>query len=320
MQRLVSALALAAAFIFFPTTPFAADLKCNPLKLVVPFPAGGSNDIAARLIAKHIESHLKLTAVIENRAGAAGNIGTAFVVSAPPDGCTLLVHGAALATYPHSFKSLPFDPFTDLAAIGSIGVTPTVIATSNKRLSNLRDLFEWSKTKPEGLSYGSAGVGVLNHLAVEEMAEITKTRLVHVPYRGGGGISQDVLTGRLDFGSMTLASISQFVANGDMKILAVLQPNPTSLAPEAQPTSRQGFPNINAGNHMIMLAPSKTPKEVVNQLSAVLEEIVRKPEVKAQFEAAGIEAIPMNAQDTDAFLRRTGSDWAPVIKRLNIQL
>lgn len=320
MQRLASAYGLAIALVMTSTAASAADIKCNPLKLVVPFPAGGSNDIAARLVAKSIEPLLKLNVIIENRPGAAGNIGTALVVAAPPDGCTLLVHGAALATYPHSFKNLTFDPFTDLAAIGSIGVTPTVIATSNKSLNNLRDLFEWSKTKPEGLSYGSAGVGVLNHLAVEEMAETTKTQLVHVPYRGGGGIPQDVLTGRLHFGSLTLASTSQFVAHGDMKILALLQPNPTSLAPEAQPTSRQGFPNLSAGNHMIVLAPSKTPKEVIDRLSAALEEVVRKADLKPQFEAVGIEAIPMNAEATTAFLRKTGNDWAPLIKRLNIQL
>jgi tripartite-type tricarboxylate transporter receptor subunit TctC len=267
-----------------------------------------------------LESLLRLTVVIENKSGAAGNVGTAFVVSAPPDGCTLLVHGAALATYPHSFKQLPFDPFTDLVSVGSIGVTPTVLATSNKNIRNLDDLFTWARGKPEGLSYGSAGVGVLNHLAVEEMAEKTKTRLVHVPYRGGGGIPQDVLTGRLDFGSFTLASITQFVASGDMKILALLQPDQTTLAPDTVPTSKQGFPNINAGNHMLVLAPAKTPKEVVAALSAALQEAVRQPDLKPQFTAAGIEAIPMTAQETAAFLRKMESEWAPVIKRLNIQL
>ena len=320
MRSLLSALAVAAIVATSQVHAVAADLKCNPMKLVVPFPAGGSNDIAARLVARSLESLLKVTIVIENKAGAAGNVGTAFVVSAPSDGCTLLVHGAALATYPHSFKQLSFDPFTDLVSVGSIGVTPTVIATSNKSIRNLDDLFAWARTKPDGLSYGSAGIGVLNHLAVEEMAEKTKTKLVHVPYRGGAGIPQDVLTGRLDFGSFTLASITQFVASRDMKVLALLQPNQTSLAPDAVPTSKQGFPNINAGNHMIVLAPAKAPKDVVQTLSAALQEAVRQPNLKPNFEAAGIEVVPMTAEETAAFLRKMESDWAPVIKRLNIQL
>jgi tripartite-type tricarboxylate transporter receptor subunit TctC len=320
MRSLLSALAVAAMVATSPVDAVAVDVKCIPMKLVVPFPAGGSNDIAARLVARSLEAQLKVTIVIENKAGAAGNVGTAFVVSAPADGCTLLVHGAALATYPHSFKQLSFDPFTDLVSVGSIGVTPTVLATSNKSIRNLDDLFAWARTKPEGLSYGSAGIGVLNHLAVEDMAEKTKTKLVHVPYRGGGGIPQDVLTGRLDFGSFTLASITQFVASGDMKILALLQPNHTTLAPDAVPTSKQGFANINAGNHMLVLAPAKTPKDVVQAISTALQQAVRQPDLKPQFEAAGIEAIPLTAEETTAFLRQMEADWATVIKRLNIQL
>jgi tripartite-type tricarboxylate transporter receptor subunit TctC len=320
MRSLVQVFAIAGVIAVAPTTAPGADLRCSPLKLVVPFAAGGSNDIAARLVAKNLEPVLKTSVIIENRPGAAGNIGTAFVVAAPPDGCTLLVHGLAVATYPHSFKKLTFDPIADLAAVGSIGVTPTVIVTSNKGLNNLQDLFEWSRTKPDGLSYGTAGVGVLNHLLVEEMAERTKTRLVHVPYRGGAGIPQDVITGRLDFGSVTLASVNQFVTSGDMKILSVLQSTSTKLAPEAQPIAKQGFPNFDAGNHMIVLAPSKTPRSTVDHLSAALEQVVRDPGLKPHLEAVGIDAIPLNAQATDELLRKTGADWAPIIRRLNIQL
>src|SRR5262249_18736837 len=124
MRFLASAFAIASVVVIAPATAPAADFKCNPLKLVVPFAAGGSNDIAARLIARNLEPILKSSVIIE-RPGAAGNIGTAYVVAAPPDGCTLLVHGLALATYPHSFKKLTFDPIADLTAVGSIGVTPT---------------------------------------------------------------------------------------------------------------------------------------------------------------------------------------------------
>ena len=160
MRSLVPALMVAVFMAVWPGKAVTADLRCNPMKVVVPFPAGGSNDIAARLVSRSLETLLKVTIVIENRPGAAGNVGTASVVTSPPDGCTLLLHGAALATYPHSFQKLPFDPFTDLVSVGSIGVTPTVLATSNKSIRNLEDLFAWSRTKPEGLSYGSAGIGV----------------------------------------------------------------------------------------------------------------------------------------------------------------
>jgi tripartite-type tricarboxylate transporter receptor subunit TctC len=109
-------------------------------------------------------------------------------------------------------------------------------------------------------------------------------------------------------------------SNGDMKILVVLQSSPTKLAPDAPPLSKQGFPNINAGNHMVVLAPSKTPKTIVDQLSAALEQVVRDPALKPHFEAVGIDAIPLNAEATNELLRKTGTDWAPIIKRLNIQM
>ncbi len=298
----------------------ATELKCNQLRLVAPFGPGGANDVAARVLAKGLEPLVKPAIIVENRPGAGGNVGTAFVVGSAADGCTLLVHGTAVATYVHSYKQLSFDPFTDLVSVGSIGVTPTVIASSNKGLNTLNDLLDWSKTMPAGLSYGSAGIGVLNHLAVEEIASRSNAKLVHVPYRGGAGATQDTVSGQLHFGTLTLASITPFVSSGQIKILSLLQPTPTSLAPDLVPVSKQGFPGINAGHHLIVMAPGKTPPAIVQALSQDIEKVVRDPKYRPSFEAVGIEPIPMNASATDAAVRQTGAEWAPVIKRLNIQL
>lgn len=316
MRILTSSLAA----LFIAGSAHAADLKCTQIKLVVPYTAGGATDVAARLVARHIEPLLKIPAVIETRTGATGNIGTAFVANSPPDGCTLLVNGAVIATYPHSFKSLSYDPIKDLTAIGSIGVTPTVLVTNNKSVNNLQDLLAWSKTKPDGLSYGSAGYGLLHHLAVEEIAEQTKSRLVHVPYRGGGSATQDLVTGELAFGSFALGSVVSFVKNGDLKIVSVLQSTRTTLAPEAQTIAEQGFPKLNAGVHFMIFAPSKTPKDIVNKVSDALAKVVANPALKSNFEAIGFDPVPMNAEASNALVRQTGIDWAPVIQRLKIQL
>jgi len=316
MRILTSTLAV----LFMAGTAQAADLKCAQIKLVVPYTAGGATDVAARLVAKNIEPLLKIPTVIETRTGATGNIGTAFVANSTPDGCTLLVNGAVIATYPHSFKSLSYDPVKDLTAVGSIGVTPTVLVTNNKSINNLNDLVAWSKTKPEGLSYGSAGYGLLHHLAVEEIAEQTKSRLVHVPYRGGGSATQDLVTGELAFGSFALGSVVSFVRNGDLKILSVLQSNRTTLAPEAQTIAEQGFPKLNAGVHFMIFAPVKTHKDIVNKVSAALAKVVADPSLKRNFEAIGFDPIPMDADASNKLVRQTGIDWAPVIQRLKIQL
>jgi tripartite-type tricarboxylate transporter receptor subunit TctC len=298
----------------------ASELKCSQIKLVVPYTAGGATDVAARLVARHIEPLLKTSTIIETRTGATGNIGSAFVATSPADGCTLLVNGAVIATYPHSFKSLSYDPIKDLTAIGSIGVTPTVLVTSNKSVNNLQDLLAWSKTKPEGLSYGSAGYGLLHHLAVEEIAEQTKAKLVHVPYRGGGSATQDLVTGELAFGSFALGSVVSFIKNGDLKIVSVLQSSRTTLAPDAQTIAEQGFPKMNAGVHFMVFAPSKTSKEIVNQLSAALAKVVGDSSLKPNFDAIGFDPLPMDANSSNELVRQTGTDWAPVIQRLKIQL
>ena len=150
------------------------DFDCPRVTVIVPYPAGGAPDVAARLVADRLELGLKKSFVIENRPGATGNIGTAAVVNAKPDGCTLLVNAAVLATFPSSFSKLGFDPVKDLAPIGGIGVTPTLlVAPKSLPADDLKGLVQLSKQRPDGLSFSTAGYGLLQHLAVEEMAQRT---------------------------------------------------------------------------------------------------------------------------------------------------
>jgi len=320
MKKHAAKLVLGVSILLSSASVVWADIKCREIKLVAPFTAGGANDVAARLVARGLNPLLKIPTIVENRPGAAGNVGTRYVISARADGCTLLVHGTAVGFYPHMFKSLGFDPIRDLAVVGSIGVSPTVIVSSNKELSSLQDLFAWAKKNPGGLNYGSAGVGVINHLAVEEIARRSGTKLVHVPYRGGSGATQDAVTGQLHFATLTLASVSQFVDSGNLNLLAVLQPKPTALAPKASTTSNEGFPDINAGHHMIVMAPVKTGADVIKALSAALMKVVGDPALRANFAAIGVDPVPMASEPTRELVRKTGEDWAPVVKRLNIQM
>ena len=194
------------------TPAVAADYDCPRVTVIVPYPAGGAADVAGRLVAERLEPLLKKSVVIENRAGATGNIGTAAVVNARPDGCTLLVNAAVIATFPASFSKLGYDPVKDLAPIGGIGVTPTLlVAAKSVPADNLKGLVELSKQKPDGLSFSTAGYGLLQHLAVEEMAQRAGARFVHVVYKGGAQASTDLLTARVEFGSFAAGSVIQFV-------------------------------------------------------------------------------------------------------------
>jgi len=298
----------------------ASELKCQQVKLVVPYTAGGATDVAARLVAQQMEPLLKTSIIIETRTGATGNIGTAFVAQSPADGCTLLVNGAVIATYPDSFKSLNYDPLKDLTAVGSIGVTPTVLVTNNMSINNLDDLLAWSRKKEGGLNYGSAGYGLLHHLAVEEIAEQKKAKLNHVPYRGGGSATMDLATGQLDFGSFAFGSVVSFVNEGKLKVVSVLQSSPTTLYPKGQPISQQGFPKMNAGVHFLIFAPSKTPKAIVDEVSDALAKVVADPALKSRFDAIGFDPIPMKSPESNKLVQQTGDEWRPVIKRLNIQM
>src|SRR6267142_1065586 len=211
----------------------AAELNCTQLRLVVPYPAGGATDVAARLVGERLEAALKKTVVIETRAGATGNIGTAAVVAAPADGCTVLINAAVIATFVHSFSKLSYDPIKDLVPIGGIGVTPTLLITASANPANdLKGLVQWSKDRPEGLSFSTAGYGLLQHLAVEEMGQRFGAKFVHVVYKGGAQASTDLVTARVDFGSFAAGSVLPLVKDGKLKAVAVIAEKRSSLVPD----------------------------------------------------------------------------------------
>ena len=150
---------------------------------------------------------------VENRGGATGNIGTVAVVTAPPDGCTLLINATVIATFPHSFSKLSYDPFKDLAPVGGIGVTPTlIVAAASIPANDIKGLIEWSKTKPDGLNYSTAGYGLQQHLASEEIAQRTGAKFTHVAYRGGGTAMTDLIAARLDFGGFLAGTTKPLIA------------------------------------------------------------------------------------------------------------
>jgi tripartite-type tricarboxylate transporter receptor subunit TctC len=303
------------------TSSFAADFDCARVTVIVPYPAGGAADVAARLVADRLELGLKRSFVIENRPGATGNIGTAAVVNAKPDGCTLLVNAAVLATFPWSFTKLGFDPVKDLAPIGGIGVTPTVlVAPKSLPADDLKGLVQLSKQRPDGLSFSTAGYGLLQHLAVEEMAQRTGAKFVHVVYKGGAQAATDLIAARVDFGSFAAGSVIQFVKEGQLKPLAVVQETRSDLLPDVAAATEQGLPGLDAGVHFMLYAPAATPKEVVSVLSGELDKIVGDPALKQRFARIGYDPTALAPEAAAAIMRKTGEVWAPVIKRLNIKL
>ena len=217
MRFLSAALALQAA-IFGAAGAVAQELPCSQVRLIVPYPAGGATDVATRVVAERLDAAFKKPFIVENRGGATGNIGTVAVVTAPPDGCTLLVNATVIATFPHSFSKLSYDPFKDLAPVGGVGVTPTlIVAAPSVPANDIKGLVDWSKSKPDGLNYSTAGYGLQQHLAAEEIAQRTGAKFTHVAYRGGGTAMTDLIAARLDFGGFLAGTTKPLIASGKLK-------------------------------------------------------------------------------------------------------
>ncbi len=260
--------------------------------------------------------------VVENRGGATGNIGTAAVVNAQADGCTLLVNATVMATFVYSFAKLSYDPFTDLAPVGGVGVTPTImVAPPTTSANNIKELVELSKTKPEGLNYSTAGYGLQQHLATEDIMQRTGAKFTHVAYRGGGGNAMnDLMAGRLDFGTFLGGTTKPLIAGGKLKAVAIVAEKRSPLVPEIPTTTEQGLTGMNAGVHFMMFAPAKTPKPVVDRIGAALHQVISEPSLKERFVAIGFDATPMSAGEVTAAMRKARDDYGPIIKRLNVKL
>jgi tripartite-type tricarboxylate transporter receptor subunit TctC len=300
---------------------FAAELNCAQIRLITPYPAGGATDVASRLIAERLEPALKKPVIVENRAGATGNIGTIAVATAPPDGCTLLNNAAVIATFTSSFAKLGYDPIADLVPVGGIGITPTLLVTaSSNTVNDLPGLIAWARSKPNGLNFSSAGYGLLQHIAVEEIASRSGAKFVHVAYKGGAQAVTDLIAGRVDLGSFAAGSVLPLIKEGKLKALAVVSDNRSELVPDVRSTAEQGMPGLNAGVHFMLYAPAKTPKDVVALLSSELRKVVGDPALKQRFINIGYDPTPTSSEEMVAVMRKTGEDWAPLIKRLNIKL
>jgi tripartite-type tricarboxylate transporter receptor subunit TctC len=299
----------------------ATEFSCTQVKLIVPYAAAGATDVASRIVADRLGAVMKRTVYVENRPGATGNIGTVAAIGAAPDGCTLLVNATVIATFPVSFAKLKYDPFNDLAPVGGVGLTPTLLlAPPSLVANNVKSLVELSKQRFDGVTYSVAGYGLQQHLVVEEIKQRTSAKFVIVPYKGGGAAMTDLITARVDFGSFLAGTTTALVHEHKLKALAVVQDQRSSLVPEVPTTAEQGFPGLLGGVHFVVFAPAATPKEIVEMLSDDLRKVIDDPAVKQRFRAVGFEPTPMSPDEVTAAMQRIAETLSPLINRLHIRL
>ena len=323
-MRRTALTALVALFATLTTAlPAAAqDWPNKPVRLVVPFPPGGSVDQLARLVSARLSDALKQQFVVENRAGAGGTIGTAFVAKAPPDGYTFAVvfdsHGVNQTLVPN----LPFDTAKDFAPVMLVGRAPYVIATQEaKPWKNFSEVVRAAKAQPEVLTVGSVGNGTLGHLALILAQQSGGFKLTHAPFAGGGPMMQNVLGGQIDMGIGSIALLSAHVKGGKVRALAVAGESRSSAMPDVPTLIEQGFPGLTAYAWWGIFAPAGTPKPIVDKMNAELVKVFNNPEVrKSLIESQGMELIVSTPEALQQWTLADIARWGKVVRDNGVKI
>jgi tripartite-type tricarboxylate transporter receptor subunit TctC len=313
----LAALACVAAFgTWAPEASAAEDnFPSQPIRLIVGFPPGGSNDIVARIIAPRLGEALGVTVIVENRPGANATMGTEYTTRAKPDGYTLTLGSASpLAISPFTYSNLPYDPLKDLAGITTVAATPELLAI-NPRVpaKNLAELVALSKTRD--VTVASSGNGGLPHLGIELFKSQSKGRIVHIPYKGAGPAVTDVVGGHVDGILVDLPSLYSMVGEGKLRAIAVTNDKRASVMPTVPTSGEGGLPGVLAFNWFAVMAPAKTPKPIIDKLYAALVKAVKAPDVVANLTKLGIEPFTQSSPEAfDAFMKSESSRWEKVAK------
>ena len=297
-----------------------APYPARPISMVVGFAQGGGTDTASRIIAKRLSENLGQPVLVENKAGAGGNIATEFVVKAPPDGYTILLGSVGtLAITPHLPPKPPFDSLRDLVPITMAVVFPNVLVIHPSVPANtLADFVKLAKAKPGVLNYGSSGVGNAGHLAGELFRIQAGIDIVHVPYKGGGPATPDLLGGQISAIFATPASVVGHIKTGRLRALATTGPQRSLAMPDVPTIAESGYPGYEAVNWYAYVAPAKTPKEILVRLNQELVKVLNVPEVREQLISHGLEPQPGPAESLAKYIEREYATWGRVVREAKI--
>jgi len=320
MHRPTSRLAALAALLVAPAIALAQGYPSKPIHLVVPFPPGGVADLIARPVAEKISQSLGQPVIVENRGGATGTIGAAYVAQAAPDGYTLLFGTTnEIAMSPTLYKSLPYDPTKAFAPITPVAEFPNVLVVGPKvSARTLGEIIDMARAKPRGLAFASSGEGSTNHLTAELFQTQAGVQVMHVPYKGGGPALVDVTGGHVDAMFATLPSAVALIKGGKLRALAVTGTRRSAALPDV-PTAREaGMKDLVVTTWNGVLAPAGTPQDVIERLHAALAAAVADPDIKARLAAVGAETVTTTPQAFTATLRSDFELWSGVIRRAGI--
>ncbi len=292
----------------------------KPLKAIVPVGAGSTTDIIPRIVFEQLSAQLGQSIVVENRVGAGGTIGSAFVAKADPDGYTVLAHGSALTISPALYPNLGYDPARDFIAVVPFGISPNVLVVPPARgWKTVGDLVAAAKARPDGLTFSSVGVGTATHLSAERFRVSSGIKAVHVPFKGGAEAMTEVIAGRIDFFFGPVALVLPQVQEGKLTALAVNSAKRSAALPDVPTTLEAGFADAEYPIWLGMFLPAKTPRDIVDKLNRETLTALREPKVRDKLATLGFEPMVMTPAEFAAYVKKEISVNAALVKAAGIK-
>jgi len=311
-------LLLAAAF--FAPPSLAQDYPSKPIRMIVPYPPAGGTDIVARTIAEPLAAALGQPIIIDNRGGAAGNIGTDLAAKSAPDGYTILFTLSSHTINPKLYDKLPFDVEKDFIPISLAAYIPQIlVANPSVPANNIKELIALAKSQPGKLNFASVGTGSPGHIAGELFKLRTGTDMVHVPYKGGGPAVTDTLGGQVQLLFVSMPAALQYVKAGRLKALAVTSDKRSAAAPDVPTIAESGVPDCVVNSWYGALVPAKTPPAVVSKLQAAFAKVLQNPDVKERLFAQGAEAAYSTSAEFERLIHDELKQWEFVIREAKIK-
>ncbi|AVJ30581.1 tripartite tricarboxylate transporter substrate binding protein [Achromobacter spanius] len=322
IARLAGALCAAVAASCWAHTAGASNaFPERAVTLIVPFAPGGSVDIAARLIADAWAKELGQSVIVENRAGASGNIGMTAVARAEPNGYTLGINTMSLAINPALFKTMPFDTAKDLRSVGTVGTSQHVLTVTNTLpVASVSELLTYVRARPANdLSFGSAGTGSTFHMAAELFKSVSKTQILHVPYKGGGPAMLDTISGQVQMSFPVLSAAKPQVDGKKLRALGVTGTTRSPLLPDVPTIAESGLPGYEFNTWFVVSAPAGTPQPVIDTLNAKLAQALKSDALTQRMQREGFEPLITAPDKTDAMVAAEMTRWSGIVKEAGIQ-
>jgi tripartite-type tricarboxylate transporter receptor subunit TctC len=320
VSKFVVAASLVLAALGAPGAAFAQDYPTHPITAIIPFAGGSASDVVSRILFDKMSKALGQPIVVENRPGAGGNIGTAFVARATPDGYTILGGGSGpVAANVTLYKHLDYDPRKDFETISPFAAFTIVVAASDKLpVKNLQDLITYAKAHPGELNYGSVGIGSSQHLAGEFFAQLTGVSITHVPYKNIGQYTADLMSGTVPLGFQWYPNVAAAIQGNGARALAVAGPHRLQALPDVPTSKEAGLPEYVESGWFALLAPKGTPAPIVAKLNAAVKTALDDPQVSASFQKQGAEPMYLTPEQSAKFIVDEIAKYRDIITKAKI--